>query len=757
MHLLAPIVSNPITIWGFVALLVAAATSAGIPLHVRTRRLIKAFDRARARLAQADDPRAFAERYESLATELADDALLGPAWRGYRETLLLPAETGGLVRSTARPDDWFNCGLLRAVDVDVRLHAAMPNLLVGAGLLFTFLGLAVALSAAGGIVAEGVSNLERNAKLHELLDAASFKFITSLAGLFLSLGYALFRKSRLRRVDRALDAFNQALEHRAPLISAVALQQRTNEIAERQAAQLETFSTELAVNIGTAFDAAFDQRLGEHIQPLTEAMQQLARGMASRTEDAMTQMLDRFLAGLQGGAGDRMNEVAESLSGLGARLEGLQSSLGDAAVRMAEAADQMARRMGDGAESALARITDQMGGLAASLRGMADQTRSAGADAGRELAERMEAASRGFEQTAGKVGEALARAAEAMERRMGEEAAASSGRLTAQFERMLGELRALSEASQASGSVAFEALASRITTAAEGFEATAAKVSASLAGAAADTGGALGRGAEEAVGRIAIATEGMRSELVHLLAEFRQTMGSASDALRDGGAEGAAALRGVLQGSGQELATAIGVAAGRVEAAAADAAESLRRGGSEAGDHLHRAAGAIGGRAEEMGRQGDRLGEATGRVADQLAELDRVTRAAATPLAASAADMRAASEAVRAGTEPLREVARAVSTAIEQVGGAAARLEVAQVGATRLAEALSDAARRFEGVDADLGKTLTGLQHGLQSFTQEVTRFVGETDGNLAKAATHIAAMVRGLDDSLADLRPARV
>jgi hypothetical protein len=81
--------------------------------------------------------------------------------------------------------------LLRSLDVDLRYHAALPNLLVGAGLLFTFLGLAAALSIAGGVVS-GTSN-ERNEALRMLLEAASFKFLTSLTGLALSLAYALSR------------------------------------------------------------------------------------------------------------------------------------------------------------------------------------------------------------------------------------------------------------------------------------------------------------------------------------------------------------------------------------------------------------------------------------------------------------------------------------------------------------------------------------------------------------------------------------
>ena len=162
----------------------------------------------------------------------------------------------------------------------------------------------------------------------------------------------------MKRIERAIDGFLTVLETRVPLLTPAALQQEANELLKRQSIQLETFSTDLAVNLGSVFDNAFNERLGEHIAPLTNAMQRLADGIGSRNEDALKAMLDTFVQRLQGGTGDRMQEVTESLAGLSSRLEGLQSGLGDAAVRMAQSADAMANRMGEGAEAALSRITE---------------------------------------------------------------------------------------------------------------------------------------------------------------------------------------------------------------------------------------------------------------------------------------------------------------------------------------------------------------------------------------------------------------
>ena len=354
------------------------------------------------RIVQASrDAQSFAAEFENASQRLAAEGPLSAPWLAYRDTLIIP--DGGapsrLVRTTLQPDNVFDLRLLRSVGIRPRYHAAMPGMLVGAGLLFTFLGLAVALGVAGGVVVGGDPAHSRY-ELHKLLDTASFKFITSLAGLFLSIIYTLIRNARMRMVEQALDGFDADLEKRMPFATPAFLQHEANNTLNRQLGVLDTFSNDLAVSIGQALDAAFDQRLGEHIGPLKEAMQSVADRIGTHNEDAMREMLQAFTDRLSGGTRDHLAEVTENLAALGTRLEGLQSGLGDASVRMTQAAEAMAQRMSDGAEAALDRVTGQMSGLLETLRNVAAQTRDAGAEAGQLLAARIEAAAAGFETAA---------------------------------------------------------------------------------------------------------------------------------------------------------------------------------------------------------------------------------------------------------------------------------------------------------------------------------------------------------------------
>jgi hypothetical protein len=192
---ITPELAGPWAILAVIVLLAGWAGASAYRLLMRTDTLMAELKRATGLIERTDDARVFANRFSVIALDLADNAVLGSRWRAWQPTLL--RQPDGLIRATERSEDWFDLGLLRAppVGLDPGYHAALPGLLVGAGLLFTFFGLAIALHSASGIVAANVTQVQRNDALHELLSAASFKFWTSVAGLLLSILYALLRSA----------------------------------------------------------------------------------------------------------------------------------------------------------------------------------------------------------------------------------------------------------------------------------------------------------------------------------------------------------------------------------------------------------------------------------------------------------------------------------------------------------------------------------------------------------------------------------
>ena len=315
------------------------------------------------------------------------------------------------------------------------------------------------------------------------------------------------------------------------------------------------------------------------------------------------------------------------------------------------------------------------------------------------MASRIEKAASGFEEASRNIAAALSDAAVGLSQRMGRQAEDNSAKLAKQFEGMLAELRSLAEASRATGQDALRGLAEQVSSSASGFERTVAKVAEALANAAANTGGTFGRGAEAAVGRIAEATEGMRSELLAMLSEFRGSLGKAGNDLRQAGEAGAASLKGALDAAGMEVAGAVKIAADRLAEAGNTTASSLERGGEAASANIVAASGGFADGARALASRVGEISRAGEGIVNRLVELDKAARDAAQPLTGVSTDLKTASQTARAIVELLNAISQTQARSIEQIAGATQRLEAAGSAAAKLLDGMTVASRSFEGVE----------------------------------------------------------
>lgn len=96
--------------------------------------------------------------------------------------------------------------------LNLSLFETMPNLLIGFGLMCTFVFLAVALQQAGlALNALDVSARQQDQALQSLIATAGGKFITSIAGLFCSLVWNWRAKISLGALQTSIDALCHTL------------------------------------------------------------------------------------------------------------------------------------------------------------------------------------------------------------------------------------------------------------------------------------------------------------------------------------------------------------------------------------------------------------------------------------------------------------------------------------------------------------------------------------------------------------------
>jgi hypothetical protein len=150
----------------------------------------------------------FAGRFPEIDAAMQRSGLfsgaLAQAWRRYRKTFAITGTPP--IRSAQRPNSFF----YGAVRPPTWLGLAASTF-VGIGLLLTFLGLVAALTFA----AEGMRSADTNGMLEamrDLLAAASSKFVTSIAGVGLSLILNVLERFLTSNLRSNLDALSSAVE-----------------------------------------------------------------------------------------------------------------------------------------------------------------------------------------------------------------------------------------------------------------------------------------------------------------------------------------------------------------------------------------------------------------------------------------------------------------------------------------------------------------------------------------------------------------
>ena len=723
---LAGIFGNWLVISGLSILLVVWAVWSAARLRWGVQQFRHVLDQFTVRFATTpSNASEFAGSYEAIAGDVRNAPIIGAAWRDWAATLITPVLPSTPIRSTSRPDVYFSLGLLRSCGINPRLHAAMPNFLVGVGLLFTFFGLALALSSAGSIASGEASAIERQGGLKNLLDVASAKFVTSLVGLLCSLVYTYFRSNELMTAERALDRFLAAVEERIPLATPASFQAETNALLQQSLTVQTQFATEVAVNIGGRLDSALDQRLGEHIGPLREAIERLSQGIGTKSEDTLRTLLEQFREMLQGSAQQHMEKVASALAETTGAIEQIRSGLAEAAARMAAAADQIAEQMGRNAEQAMSRITAQMEGLVEQLRTLAEQSRSAGNDAMAQAAARIGEAGDSFGAAARAIASSLEQTIAGITSRLGGEAEAATRRMTEELTRAISAMRDLAEQNRTAGDDATRAMADRIAQAAAGFERSAAQVAE-----------ALTSGAGDASSKLTAAVEELRDRFVQLARDLSENLGQAGSQFERHGRDSAAALTDAAQAAAAALRTG-----------GEESGNSLRIGGTDASRDIQTAAGQLAAPVRELGQRVAGLQSEALELGRALTAMRQATLDATAPLEAATTNLVKVGASSQQTAADMALAAQRIAPLADAVTGAMQQLAEAERRLGALSQGLEGALQGFGELDASLGRVFKDLREGLAGFARQVTEFVNETNKDMAQAVTALSSAITELGE----------
>lgn len=187
-------------------------------IWVRATGLTHIIKRGIQQIQSTDGVRGFYRDYEALRDHFAREPVFASAWKEFDKIIMMDRNRD-VVMITRRPHEFFHEITLLSQRINLRLTQAIPGYLISLGLFFTFIGLVAAISiAAKGMASTGdVKAIQLS--LTQLLQVASVKFISSVAGISLSLILSAWQKMLLNHTAKLTFQFCAAVESRTQLIT----------------------------------------------------------------------------------------------------------------------------------------------------------------------------------------------------------------------------------------------------------------------------------------------------------------------------------------------------------------------------------------------------------------------------------------------------------------------------------------------------------------------------------------------------------
>lgn len=370
--------------------------------EARTKPYLEAA-RARVQALQAaigEDADPIAER-QSFSARYADvsAALNAPApkanaivlaWREFHESIV--DETENPIRNTTRPAVFFGRAAPRQA-----LLLFWSNILVGLGLILTFLGLIVALHTASAGMG-GADPAAMQLSLRQLLVVAGAKFFTSVAGIGTSLMLRFAEHGLQKRTNAVNEALCSLLERGMLYVPPQRLAVEQLDVMREQRDQLKAFNTDFALQLSERMGVQFAQA----IAPVTASL-----GMLNDNMTSMSQGLGQGAAkAIEEASGGELRALGATLSTLGERLDALSSSVGSSG----EDAARQIRAAGADFAQAAADIREAFDRLTGQVDGMGERFSSQGEEMARAQSDSLERMLTGLESAQAKSADAITEA-----------------------------------------------------------------------------------------------------------------------------------------------------------------------------------------------------------------------------------------------------------------------------------------------------------------------------------------------------------
>ncbi len=398
------------------------------------KRLLEATEK----LSKIDGEQGFVEHFEEFHAYAGKK--FGRAWEEFVEMLILPPPgSGDPVRNTSGVSNYLNETTIIFPEVNFRFFRSVPNLLMGLGILGTFLGLAVGVGSADTGLSSGIPS-EITASLEQLLSGASLAFYSSIVGIFLSLIFVWIERRQSRKLHLDLYNWVDELEKHLRLITAPEIALKQLNEAEDATTQLRQFNTDLVFSIEQALEEKVAGRLTPHLEQLVKSIEGLRSDRTSEAGHMIEHSLAQFTAAMQQQTGAQFEEMASVVGNLNSTLKDASNGFAQTQHDLYTTMNSLVESMEASLDGSTRSMTET---LQQSLNGVSDIVANASRQMTDQMVESTNASALELRTTISRLTEDLAKTSiDAVHQIAGsvnglQEAAESLGRSTQQSEKML--------------------------------------------------------------------------------------------------------------------------------------------------------------------------------------------------------------------------------------------------------------------------------------------------------------------------------
>ena len=311
------------------------------------------------------------------------------AWREFEDSLIIRDHNENqMVYKTDEASLFFSEERLLDQHLNLRFWNSVPALLVGLGILGTFVGLVWGLIPFSGINFEQTSQIQ--VAIKKLLSGVSTAFVTSVWGMLTSLAFNGLEKWRISRVSQAIANLQRELDRLFTLTTQEEISFRQEDELTQQTQALKSFSTDLANDIKSAmaegrqqiltelhnapeaFSNAMVEQLAPSLDKLNETVEDLREQKEESSAGAIEQLIEQFQASLSTSTVTQMEELAKTVGDASQSLMNLPDQMGQMIAGVREQMDETRQLLAAASEAQTAQMRNMMDGILNTFQGTID-------------------------------------------------------------------------------------------------------------------------------------------------------------------------------------------------------------------------------------------------------------------------------------------------------------------------------------------------------------------------------------------------